>query len=194
MINMTRLTVVLLLVTVNIAYNAVDRWSNQTVVWTKFHLIPKPVLSNFTKSFHSAYKNSMTTKAPKPSAISVKLNQTKDTTALVKGLLNVTTNERKVPVDSITLSSKVVGFPEDRTVPTRKPLATSTPAVVPRRRRRPVIRYEEESEEDDEEDDDEEDITDEFDVEDDDDEEEEEEEVEVVEEVPETDNKQDYEG
>ncbi|KAG8328287.1 hypothetical protein J6590_000947 [Homalodisca vitripennis] len=148
-------------------------------------------------SFH-VFKNSLTTKAPK---ISAKLNQTisRNVTVDKKGLLNVT-NERKVPMDSITLSSKVVGFPEDRTVPNRRPLLTSTlPPADARRRRRPVIRYEEESEEeeDDEDEDDEEDITDEFDVDDDDDDEdEEEEEVEVVEEVPGAtiDIKHEYEG
>ncbi|XP_046671470.1 chaperonin CPN60, mitochondrial-like [Homalodisca vitripennis] len=184
---MSNLVLIFLLMNLNIVHNNDgDGWGGDKVVWTKFNLIPKPVLTNFTKSFHSVFKNSLTTKAPK---ISAKLNQTisRNVTVDKKGLLNVT-NERKVPMDSITLSSKVVGFPEDRTVPNRRPLLTSTlPPADARRRRRPVIRYEEESEEeeDDEDEDDEEDITDEFDVDDDDDDEdEEEEEVEVVEEVP----------
>lgn len=193
------LTLLVLLASFKIVFNDNgDSWEGDQIVWTKFNLIPKPVLSNFTKSFHSVLKNSgFTTKAPKP-VISAKLNQTKDVD--VQGLRNVSEErERKVPMDSITLSSKIVGFPEDRTVPTKlvpAPMPTTTPVdALARRRRRPVIRYEEEEEEEDDDDDDEEDITDQFDVDDDDDDdEEEEEEVEVVEEVPEPVDKHEYEG
>lgn len=199
---MFSLTLLVLLASFKIVYNDNgDSWEGDKVVWTKFNLIPKPILSNFTKSFHSVLKNSgFTTKAPRP-VISVKLNQTKADVDL-RGLRNVSDErERKVPIDSITLSSKIVGFPEDRTVPPKVvPVAmpTTTPPeadALARRRRRPVIRYEEEDDEDDDDDDDEEDITDQFDVEDDDDDdEEEEEEVEVVEEVPEPVDKHEYEG
>lgn len=191
---MSNLVVLLLLLNLEIVYNNDgDGWGGDKVVWTKFHLIPKPVLSNFTKSFHSVFKNSLATVTPKP-VISTKLNQTK---LDVHGLRNVS-HERKVPMDAITLSSKVVEFPQDRTEPPKNLLPTSAPEVVPRRRRRPVIRYEEEESEEDDDDDDE-DITDELvDVEDDDDDEDDEEEEveEVVEEVPESSIgvKNEYEG